>query len=129
MSPPVRWSRSSGALLRNFSHDTLARRLPGQDKAQVATSRRRRDRGEAPSMADERASLRALLLYFLRLGTLGFGWTIALAGRMEQVLVEQGGWIRAKENKEGLAFAQLAPGTFTAAIALYVGLVRCRVLM
>src|SRR5207249_8142367 len=89
---------------------SLARRLPGQDKAQVATSRRRRDRGEAPSMADERASLRALLLYFLRLGTLGFGGPIALAGHMQQDLVEQRGWINAQEYKEGLAFAQLAPG-------------------
>src|SRR3989475_7663854 len=128
MSPPVRWSRSSGALLRNFSHDTLARRLPGQDKAQVATSRRRRDRGEAPSMADERASLRALLLYFLRLGTLGFGGPIALAGHMEQDLVEQRGWISAQEYKEGLAFAQLAPGPLAAQLAIYLGWVRGRVL-
>src|SRR6266702_1541143 len=128
MSPPVRWSRSSGALLRNFSHDTLARRLPGQDKAQVATSRRRRDRGEAPSMADEQASLRALLLYFLRLGTLGFGGPIALAGHMEQDLVEQRGWISAQEYKEGLAFAQLAPGPLAAQLAIYLGWVRGRVI-
>ena len=39
----------------------------------------------------ERASLRALLLYFLRLGTLGFVGPIALAGHMEQDLVEQRG--------------------------------------
>src|SRR2546428_2507879 len=128
MSPPVRWSRSSGALLRNFSHDTLARRLPGQDKAQVATSRRRRDRGEAPSMTDERTSLRALLLYFLRLGTLGFGGPIALAAHMEQDLVEQRGWINAQEYKEGLAFAQLAPGPLAAQLAIYLGWVRGRVL-
>src|SRR2546428_308502 len=128
MSPPVRWSRSSGALLRNFSHDTLARRLPGQDKAQVATSRRRRDREEAPSMADERASLRALLLYFLRLGTLGFGGPIALAGHMEQDLVEQRGWISAQDYKEGLAFSQLAPGPLAAQLAIYLGWVRGRVL-
>src|SRR6266702_4475690 len=128
MSPPVRWSRSSGALLRNFSHDTLARRLPGQDKAQVATSRRRRDREEAPSMADERTSLRALLLYFLRLGTLGFGGPIALAAHMEQDLVEQRGWISAQEYKEGLAFAQLAPGPLAAQLAIYLGWVRGRVL-
>src|SRR2546430_6755472 len=106
---------------------SLARRLPGQDKAQVATSRRRRDRGEAPSMADERASLRALLLYFLRLGTLGFGGPIALAGHMEQDLVEQRGWISAQEYKEGLAFAQLAPGPPAAQLAIYLRWVRGRV--
>src|SRR2546426_896143 len=128
MSPPVRWSRSSGALLRNFSHDTLARRLPGQDKAQGATSRRRRNRGEAPSMADERASLRAFLLYFLRLGTLGFGGPIALAGHMQQDLVEQRGWISAQEYKEGLAYSQLAPGPLAAQLAIYLGWVRGQVL-
>src|SRR2546425_2179932 len=54
----------------------------------------------SPSMADERASLRALLLYFLRLGTLGFGGPIALAGHMEQDLVEQRGWISAQRSEE-----------------------------
>src|SRR6266576_584106 len=79
-------------------------------------------------MADERASLRALLLYFLRLGTLGFGGPIALAGHMEQDLVEQRGWISAQEYKEGLAFAQLAPGPLAAQLAIYLGWVRGRVL-
>jgi len=76
----------------------------------------------------ERASLRALLLYFLRLGTLGFGGPIALAGHMEQDLVEQRGWISAQEYKEGLAFAQLAPGPLAAQLAIYLGWVRGRVL-
>src|SRR6266446_4367710 len=79
-------------------------------------------------MADERASLRALLLYFLRLGTLGFGGPIALAGHMEQDLVEQRGWISAQEYKEGLAFAQLAPGPLAAQLAIYLGWVRGQVL-
>jgi len=71
--------------------------------------------------------LRALLLYFLRLGTLGFGGPIALAGDMEQDLVEQRGWISAQEYKEGLAFAQLAPGPLAAQLAIYLGWVRGRV--
>ena len=37
--------------------------------------------------------LRSFLFYFLRLGTLGFGGPIALAGHMQQDLVEQRGWI------------------------------------
>ena len=71
--------------------------------------------------------MRALLLYFLRLGTLGFGGPIALAGHMEQDLVEQRGWISAQEYKEGLAFAQLAPGPLAAQLAIYLGWVRGRV--
>ena len=76
----------------------------------------------------ERSSLRELLLYFLRLGTLGFGGPIALAGHMQQDLVEQRGWITAREYNEGLAFAQLAPGPLAAQLAIYLGWVRGRAL-
>ena len=86
------------------------------------------DAGNAPAAAVERSSLRAFLLYFLRLGTLGFGGPIALAGHMQQDLVEQRGWISAQEYKEGLAFAQLAPGPLAAQLAIYLGWVRGRVL-
>jgi len=79
-----------------------------------------------PQPAGERSSLRAFLLYFLRLGTLGFGGPIALAGHMQQDLVEQRGWISAQEYKEGLALAQLAPGPLAAQLAMYLGWVRAR---
>jgi chromate transporter len=59
---------------------------------------------------------------------MGFGGPIALAGHMEQDLVEQRGWITAQEYKEGLAFAQLAPGPLAAQLAIYLGWVRGRVL-
>ncbi len=68
----------------------------------------------------------ALLRYFLRLGTLGFGGPIVLAGHMQQDLVERRGWISAQEYKEGLAFAQLAPGPLAAQLAIYLGWVRAR---
>ena len=42
-----------------------------------------------PAMVSEESSLRGLLVYFLRLGTLGFGGPIALASRMNKDLVEQ----------------------------------------
>ncbi|PYP38446.1 MAG: chromate transporter, partial [Gemmatimonadetes bacterium] len=41
----------------------------------------------------ERPSLRGFLVYFLRLGTFGFGGPIALAGHMQQDLVDERGWI------------------------------------
>jgi len=72
----------------------------------------------------ERSSWRAFLLYFLRLGTLGFGGPIALAGHMQQDLVEQRRWISAQDYKEGLALAQLAPGPLAAQLAMYLGWVR-----
>ena len=78
--------------------------------------------------APTRCTLREFVGYFLRLGALGFGGPIALAGHMEQDLVEHRGWITPQEYKEGLAFAQLAPGPLAAQLAIYLGWVRGRVL-
>ncbi len=49
----------------------------------------------------EQVTLRDLALYFLRLGTLGFGGPIALAGNMQRDLVERRGWITQEEYLEG----------------------------
>ncbi len=64
------------------------------------------------------------LLYFLRLGTVGFGGPIALASRMQSDLVEERGWIKSEDYLEGLALAQLAPGPLAAQLAMYLGFVR-----
>jgi len=72
-------------------------------------------------------SIRAFLLYFLRLGTFGFGGPIALAGYMQRDLVERRRWISEKDYREGLALAQLAPGPLAAQLAIYLGWVRAGV--
>src|SRR5688572_12344174 len=72
-------------------------------------------------------STRDLALYFLRLGTLGFGGPIALAGYMQRDLVEERRWIGRQEYLEGLALAQLAPGPLAAQLAIYLGWVRAGV--
>jgi chromate transporter len=66
-------------------------------------------------------ALRDLVVYFLRLGTTGFGGPIALVGYMQRDLVEARGWISLKDYKEGLALAQLAPGPLAAQLAIYLG--------
>jgi chromate transporter len=73
-------------------------------------------------------SMRRFLGYFLRLGTLGFGGPIALAGYMQRDLVEERRWISRQDYLEGLALAQLAPGPLAAQLAMYLGWVRARVL-
>ncbi|HVJ16266.1 MAG TPA: chromate transporter [Polyangiaceae bacterium] len=73
-------------------------------------------------------SLRDLTLYFLRLGTFGFGGPIALAGYMQRDLVERKRWISKEDYLEGLALAQLAPGPLAAQLAIYLGWVRGRIL-
>lgn len=74
------------------------------------------------------APLREFLLYFVRLGTFGFGGPIALAGHMQKDLVEERHWISKQDYLEGLALAQLMPGPLAAQLAMYLGWVRARVL-
>jgi chromate transporter len=74
-----------------------------------------------------RYTLWQLVLYMLRLGTLGFGGPVALVGYMHRDLVEQRGWISEADYKEGLALAQLAPGPLAAQLAIYLGYVHYRI--
>jgi chromate transporter len=69
-----------------------------------------------------RAPLGALLVYFLKLGTFGFGGPIALAGYMQRDLVDERHWFSSEEFLEGLALAQLSPGPLAAQLAMYLGL-------
>ncbi|MCW5893118.1 MAG: chromate efflux transporter [bacterium] len=67
---------------------------------------------------------RDLVLYFLRLGTFGFGGPIALVGYMQRDLVEERRWFTTGDYREGLALAQLAPGPLAAQLAIYLGWLR-----
>jgi chromate transporter len=80
----------------------------------------------ATSIASEltQPTLRRFLLYFLHLGTLGFGGPIALAGNMQKGLVEERKWVSSQDYVEGLAFSQLSPGPLAAQLAMYLGWVR-----
>lgn len=68
-------------------------------------------------------SLKDLCLYFLKLGTLGFGGPVALVGYMHRDLVDQQKWISEDEYREGLALSQLAPGPLAAQLGIYIGYV------
>jgi chromate transporter len=57
----------------------------------------------------------------------GFGGPIALAGHMQQDLVDDRGWVRKEDYLEGLALAQLAPGPLAAQLAIYLGYIRAGV--
>jgi chromate transporter len=69
-----------------------------------------------------------LVGYMLRLGTLGFGGPVALAGYMHRDLVGKRGWITEDDYREGLARAQLAPGPMATQLAIYLGYVHYRIL-
>lgn len=73
-------------------------------------------------------SLKDLIFYFLKLGTLGFGGPVALVGYMYRDLVEEKKWITDEDYREGLALSQLAPGPLAAQLGIYIGFVHYRIL-
>jgi len=73
-------------------------------------------------------TLGQMMLYMLKLGTLGFGGPVALVGYMRRDLVEQRGWITEADYREGLALAQMMPGPLAAQLGIYLGYVHYRIL-
>jgi chromate transporter len=69
-----------------------------------------------------------IILYFLKLGTVGFGGPVALVGYMYRDLVEKRGWISESDYKDGLALAQLSPGPLAAQLGIYLGYVHYGIL-
>lgn len=74
-------------------------------------------------MNQKKYTLRELVIYFLKLGTWGFGGPVALVAYMHRDLVEGRKWLHEEEYKEGLALAQLAPGPLAAQLGIYIGFV------
>ncbi len=79
------------------------------------------------SNAKKPVGLWELVRYFLRLGSIGFGGPIALAGYMHRDLIPRR-WITEEEYAEGLAFSQMMPGPLAAQLAMWIGFIRHGVL-
>ncbi|QIP16724.1 chromate transporter [Spirosoma aureum] len=71
---------------------------------------------------------RQLTVYFLKLGTFGFGGPPALVSAMYRDLVQDRRWIDETDYREGVALAQLAPGPLAAQLAIYLGYVHYGIL-
>src|SRR5205807_1466159 len=82
----------------------------------------------APARPASARTLRGLALYFLGLGSWGFGGPIALVGYMQRDLVEQRAWFSEEEYRQGLALAQTMPGPLAAQLAMWFGFVERGVL-
>ena len=79
-----------------------------------------------PDMA--KYTLQQLVVYFLKLGTIGFGGPVALVGYMHRDLVEKRQWITEEDYREGMALSQLAPGPLAAQLAIYIGFIHYRII-
>lgn len=69
-----------------------------------------------------------MALYFLRLGSLGFGGPVALANYMRRDLAETRGWLTEIEYDRGLAIAAACPGPLAYQLGVYCGYIRFGVL-
>src|SRR4029077_5957686 len=66
-----------------------------------------------------------LVLYFLRLGFLGFGGPVALVGQMERELVAEKGWLTKERRRESFAICQSLPGPLAIQVGIYISYLRC----
>ncbi|MGE5820208.1 MAG: chromate efflux transporter [Deltaproteobacteria bacterium] len=77
-----------------------------------------------PANPPKRVPIRDLVLYYLRLGALGFGGPVALCGQMEKELVQEKHWVTKDEMREGIAVCQSMPGPLAIQVGIYISYLR-----
>ena len=73
------------------------------------------------SPTPRREALTSFVIYFLKLGTIGFGGPVALVGFMHRDLVERRRIVTEDTYRLALAFAQIMPGPLAAQCAIALG--------
>ena len=68
--------------------------------------------------------VRDLVLYFLRLGFMGFGGPVALVGQMERELVGEKKWLTREEMREAVAVCQSLPGPLAIQVGIFIAYLR-----
>ena len=71
-----------------------------------------------------RRPIREIVLYFLRLGTIGFGGPVALVGQMEKELVGDKGWLTREEMRDAIAVSQSLPGPLAIQVGIFIAYLR-----
>ncbi len=76
------------------------------------------------SATSPRDRIKEVVVYFLRLGLLGFGGPVALVGQMEKELVADRGWLTKEQMREAIAICQSLPGPLAIQVGVYVSYLR-----
>src|SRR5690348_14251578 len=71
-----------------------------------------------------RVPILQLVLYFLRLGTLGFGGPVALCGLMDKELVTEKHWLTKAEMRDAIAVSQSLPGPLAIQVGIFAAYLR-----
>src|SRR6266849_5433833 len=77
-----------------------------------------------PTSPPSRVRIRDLVLYYLRLGTLGFGGPGALCRQMERELVQDRKWVTKEEMREAIAVCQSLPGPLAIQVGIFISYIR-----
>src|SRR5262249_55531480 len=121
---PRRWARTpppstmTGSSSMCSSRAAAGRQFTRRSNAVVGGGEMHR------SQTVRRMPLRDLILYFLRLGTIGFGGPAALVGQMEKELVQERRWLTKEEFREGVAVCQSLPGPLAIQVGIFISYLR-----
>ena len=78
----------------------------------------------ATAQTARKIPVRDLVLYFLRLGFMGFGGPVALVGQMERELVGERKWLTPDEMREAVAVCQSLPGPLAIQVGIFIAYLR-----
>jgi chromate transporter len=76
---------------------------------------------EAQSPRPPQGNVREVVIYFFRLGLVGFGGPLALIGNMQRDLVERRGWIAPQKFAQAFAMIKAMPGPIGFMTAIFLG--------
>src|SRR5262249_19085957 len=93
--------------------------------ARAEPGRRKRRTKMTTAEAPARTNMSELVVYFLRLGLLGFGGPVALVGQMERELVTDRKWLTKEQMREAIAVCQSLPGPLAIQVGIYISYLRC----
>src|SRR5262249_2087023 len=81
---------------------------------------------DEPSAVDAapKVGMRELVVYFLRLGLMGFGGPVALVGQMERELVAERKWLTREQMREAVAVCQSLPGPLAIQVGIFISYLR-----
>src|SRR5262249_28215476 len=74
--------------------------------------------------AAPKVGMRELVVYFLRLGLMGFGGPVALVGQMERELVAERKWLTREQMREAVGVCQSLPGPLAIQVGIFISYLR-----
>jgi chromate transporter len=80
--------------------------------------------GSSALDATPKVGMRELVVYFLRLGLMGFGGPVALVGQMEKELVAERNWLTREQMREAVAVCQSLPGPLAIQVGIFIAYLR-----